>query len=353
MDKGEGQVSHVLGTVLKLSGWLGICQSIAWFILSVLVISSYFCAFEFLDVVANGDSFSQAAFVFFFDSSCSGIPPIIPDLETSPQSYTIIMFFFLFSTIVWFVASIMLLVQKGSDNTIGKPIKFFWSFLTLFICTLDLALAVMFGMNYQYFKDHSIMNQTNFGTYVSAIFVGIAMRGFVLWIINAGCALYILTRAMTNVKENTKSYPQQNYSGAHLDAYDNQSPQGYNNNAYDWSDRPNEPIKPSPLNPPFSPRSHQDDRGSNLNYPVSNPNSPGYGTPPPVLPKPAVVGNTRFARKPTPTQTTDYDNPATRYGSRMPVIPQPDYDAQGLPRAHLRPVTAQPYNYGNRAREQY
>lgn len=40
---------------------------------------------------------------------------------------------------------------------------------------------------------------------VLSILLTLSMRGFVLWFFNVGSALYILTRVMTNVSENTVS----------------------------------------------------------------------------------------------------------------------------------------------------
>lgn len=103
---------------------------------------------------------------------------------------------------------------RGDELRMTKIMLYLWIFATLFISAMDLALGVIFGIDYGRFADNA-SKQNFFGNSGMAIFISaqtvsmsmmiIAFKGFILWIINIGLVCYLFTETFLINKAVTSS----------------------------------------------------------------------------------------------------------------------------------------------------
>lgn len=117
----------------------------------------------------------------------------------------------------------MIFLKKGlKQNQPGlvKGLLWSWILITFGICGMDLALGVIFGIDYGRFNRQAYMyNLSNIyegpvdaaaaqllaGMVVSMAMIIISLKGFVLWIANVGFLLYLSIRAICIGQERTTS----------------------------------------------------------------------------------------------------------------------------------------------------
>ncbi|XP_026479283.1 uncharacterized protein LOC113385651 [Ctenocephalides felis] len=125
------------------------------------------------------------------------------------------MWLYLFVSFFWFISSLFLAMSKTRFKRSSKLIVIAWLVITSIVCIMDFILAIFFGLDYQHIHDFQVLNSILGGKPLAmqtaaGLMMAMAMRGFVLWFINACLIAYITT--ITVLSEKTKM-PKQHMQG--------------------------------------------------------------------------------------------------------------------------------------------
>lgn len=195
-------------------GVIGVMQSMAWFGLSITALVGYNCNIGFEGVGANyGHLLTVTLYDMYFRSEgCTPAqyPSIdfqaIEDLELlSSSTVNIWMWVVLSLSFVWLLSSLTLLMNvKKSHLKYANVFIYFWVFITLVVSVIDLVLFILFALDYDTIFSHSFSIDLDFSPSSSSVLItaqnsagimmSLALRGYVLWLINLLLALYLFTQ---------------------------------------------------------------------------------------------------------------------------------------------------------------
>uniref|UniRef100_T1PBY8 SecE/Sec61-gamma subunits of protein translocation complex n=1 Tax=Musca domestica TaxID=7370 RepID=T1PBY8_MUSDO len=214
-----------LRTITYWAGFFGLFQSLLFIALTITGILSYNCVIN-----VNG-TFNYASVVptifmaLYFKSTCT--PDAFPAYQSEfiktktildPTDILIWDCVYLGVAVCWLIASGLILMYVTKDNrknTLGVLLT--WVIITLMICCMDFVLGVIFGVDYGRFRaeaaDYNLSSayageiQPQAAQVLAATIAAISMmlltfKGFVLWIINVGFAVYLLVQSIFIMRDN-------------------------------------------------------------------------------------------------------------------------------------------------------
>uniref|UniRef100_A0A1L8DA46 Putative conserved plasma membrane protein n=1 Tax=Nyssomyia neivai TaxID=330878 RepID=A0A1L8DA46_9DIPT len=263
-----------LRPIVVFAGVIGMLQSLLWIAFAITALTAYYCHMTFENVASSvGTLFELTFFHVYFRGPCDlpDFPPLdltivdnLPllepiDVHAMAWAYLIISFFWLISSLT------IVLTCKEEYVKYANIFLFIWIFLTLGTSVVDMALGILFGLDYGTIMEaahnvplagatvnHAIL----LGAQASAgVLMGVAFRGFLLWLINIALALYIFTHTFKIADHNRMKSGIDNASFAHdphsmktdkpIDAY------GFNSTR---------PVSTWQTPSTFHPERHHDDR---------------------------------------------------------------------------------------------
>ncbi|CAO1301736.1 unnamed protein product, partial [Diamesa hyperborea] len=185
-------------------------QSVAWIGMSITGIVGYHCTIKFDGVTSNfGSLLGITLFQMYFRGDCtpSGFPTVsftaIDGLSLmTPLGVHAWMWAYLSLSLVWLFSSFTLLTNvKKANIRFVNVFLYIWIALTLIITMMDLALFILFTLDYDTVLKHSLTVSLNFAAITQAVLItaqnasgmmmSIALRGYILWIINFCLAVYL------------------------------------------------------------------------------------------------------------------------------------------------------------------
>ncbi|XP_037940309.1 uncharacterized protein LOC119673145 [Teleopsis dalmanni] len=209
------------------AGVLGAIQSIVWIALTITGIVSYSCHITAPAMSTTYATLIPTVFIqlYFRSSDCS--PVDFPGYDHTmlfsvgkvfdAEDILIWNCVYLGLAACWLISSVLLITNLKKDNIKHTLfVLYTWVLITLGICLMDLALGIIFGIDYDKFYsaateyDVDVMNgqtvnpmaaQLIAGMVVSISLMIISFKGFVLWIINVGLMTYLLMRAACIVRD--------------------------------------------------------------------------------------------------------------------------------------------------------
>lgn len=224
----QGSVKNYdcLRTVTLWAGGLGVIQSICWIGLTITGIISYTCNIDASSVLSYGSLMRTVFLDLYFTGNCR--PAIYQQYDDSvlksvntvldPTQLLVWECVYLGCAVCWLLISTLMLTHVRKDNAkMTAGVIFTWVFFAFTIWAQDLALGVIFGIDYGRFQDKAYnanYTSANVGAVtannaqllaggVAAIsLMIIAFKGFVLWIINVGLTVYLVVRALSITSDN-------------------------------------------------------------------------------------------------------------------------------------------------------
>ncbi|XP_055845651.1 uncharacterized protein LOC129911763 [Episyrphus balteatus] len=228
-------------TVAKWAAVIGGIQAVSWIILSIISILLYLCIFNLDSLVSYGSITKFVLYEMYFRGNCELDPS--PDInfeqlksvDTVLNSFGVLIFacVYLGVSFVWVISSILLLTHVKKDNiNVTIAVLCTWSSVTLITCVMDLALGVMFGIDfsryqwksYQYSLASSQAGPVNpdlnlvqlVSAEYSAIFMMvISLKGFVLWLINFGLMIYVFIGALV-ARDTVNDFINHTFNSTHI-----------------------------------------------------------------------------------------------------------------------------------------
>ncbi|XP_059614453.1 uncharacterized protein LOC132260398 [Phlebotomus argentipes] len=201
-----------LRPVVIFAGVIGMLQALLWIAFAIVGLTAYYCHMSFENVWPSMGSLLELTFFHvYFRGPCDlphfpaidfgvvdGLPLLEPiDVHAMAWTYLIISFF-------WLISSLTIIITcKEEYIRYANIFLYIWIFLTLAISIVDMALGILFGLDYGTIMDHAytidfvgatINHAILLAAQASAgVLMGVAFRGFLLWLINVFLALYLFT----------------------------------------------------------------------------------------------------------------------------------------------------------------
>ncbi|CAD7083241.1 unnamed protein product [Hermetia illucens] len=210
--------------IIRFAGVIGMLQSLGWLGLSIMGITAHYCAF---DKVNSEDqsvaAITQQTFYHMYFGTCGSSSKIDFNsldkiaLRLDYQQVNTWVWVYFAIHILWFCSSASLMRKVATNRLVLlNTILLIWVLITLAISAMDLGLGVLFGLDYGeilavartalYFDDSPEVASVLLAGMTSSIsMMIIALRGFVLWVINVALLSYffvqtfIISKAPTNV----------------------------------------------------------------------------------------------------------------------------------------------------------
>ncbi|KAL5292922.1 hypothetical protein ACFFRR_011597 [Megaselia abdita] len=239
-----------LRAVTLWAGCIGLFQSLVWIGLTITGIAAYNCAITYPDSTDVTDkSITEFTFyeIYFRSSICTNTNypgenddntnfiNAINHLNGTKTVLTAEQLFiwicvYLGVCVVWFMMSVLLLTNvRGDQMRVTNVILYLWVFVTLSISAMDLALGVIFGIDYGRFAaqadKQTFLANGAMTIFISAQIVSMSMmimafKGFILWIINIAFVCYLFTetflinKAVTSANTSYFNRAYQNTNGS-------------------------------------------------------------------------------------------------------------------------------------------
>lgn len=261
-------------TVAKWAAVIGGIQSVCWIILSIISILLYLCVFNLDPLISYGSITHYVLFEMYFRGSCELDSSdyiinfkYLNSVSTVLDSTQILIFacVYLGVSFVWMISSILLLTHVKKHNIdVSVAVLYCWAVVTFVTCCMDLILGVIFGIDfsryqwkaYQYSLTDSQVGNADQDLNVvqllaaeySAIFMMlIALKGFILWIINFGLMIYVFIGAYV-ARDTVTDFINHAFNNTHaspLHAFEpKEETTGFDNAAYMVEQRPHKsPIE--------------------------------------------------------------------------------------------------------------
>ncbi|XP_055688630.1 uncharacterized protein LOC129793076 isoform X2 [Lutzomyia longipalpis] len=201
-----------LRPIVVFAGVIGMLQSLLWIAFAIVALTAYYCHMTFENVVPSvGSLFELTFFHVYFRGPCdlpdfpiidfgivNNLPLLEPlDVHAMAWAYLIISFF-------WLISSLTIIITCKEDYIrYANIFLYIWILLTLGVSIVDMALGILFGLDYgtimteahNFALDGATINHAILlAAQASAgVLMGVAFRGFLLWLINIALALYLLT----------------------------------------------------------------------------------------------------------------------------------------------------------------
>uniref|UniRef100_A0A0A1WMC5 Uncharacterized protein n=1 Tax=Zeugodacus cucurbitae TaxID=28588 RepID=A0A0A1WMC5_ZEUCU len=218
---GYGNRNHIknfgcLRTIVLWAAILSLLQSLIWMGLTIVGIIAYTCNMPINSLFTYGSLMQYAFYTLYFKGGC--IPAdyqqfdhtMLESVQTVLSSEDILIWncVYLAVAFCWFITSLLLLALVRKDNiTHTSAAIYSWIVTILCINLMDLALGIIFGIDYGNFNSAaynynlSSMNAGAIEPQAAQLVAGgvaaislmiISFKGFVLWLINVGLMCYLL-----------------------------------------------------------------------------------------------------------------------------------------------------------------
>ncbi|GAB0099181.1 uncharacterized protein DMENIID0001_150270 [Sergentomyia squamirostris] len=198
--------------VVVFAGIIGMLQSLLWIAFAIVGLTAYYCHMTFEDVVPSvGSLFELTFFHIYFRGPCElpNFPPLDftvvnnlallepIDVHAMAWAYLIVSFF-------WLISSLTIIITcKEEYIRYANIFLYIWIFFTLALSIVDLALGILFGLDYGIAME-AAFNVGLLGAAINhamllaaqasaGVMMGVAFRGFILWLLNIFLALYLFT----------------------------------------------------------------------------------------------------------------------------------------------------------------
>ncbi|KAI8126070.1 hypothetical protein FF38_09156 [Lucilia cuprina] len=201
------------------AGGFGLVQSLIWIGLTLTGILSYSCIISIGGTFNYGSLFRVVFLELYFMGTCADtIPPynneMLREVKTvlNPQDIVIWDSVYLAVAVCWLLASVLLMTYLKQDQPrVVSGILWTWVLVTFCICSMDLALGVIFGIDYGRFNrkayDYNLSSvnagvinpdaaQLLAGMVASMSMLILSFKGFILWIVNVCFMIYLAIRAL-------------------------------------------------------------------------------------------------------------------------------------------------------------
>ncbi|KAG5677711.1 hypothetical protein PVAND_007443 [Polypedilum vanderplanki] len=217
------------------AGIIGIIQSLLWIGMSITAILGYYCSIDFIGTEANyGTILILTLYQLYIKGDCtpSGFPQIdftaIESLDLlTPSTFNIWMYVILSLSFVWLLSSFTLVINvKKSNLRYANVFLYIWCLITFVIAMIDLVLFILFVIDYETILSHSYSESLNFAVStssillsaqnVSGIMFSVALRGYILWLINLILSLYLFTQTFKIYDYNKLEASGANVSGGQV-----------------------------------------------------------------------------------------------------------------------------------------
>jgi len=208
----------------KWAGALGLIQAICWMGLTITGIFAYNCYINSADTLTYGSLIQHTFLNIYFKGDCKpDVFPLYPDANLqgvdrvlSPLQILIWESVYLGVAFFWCLSSILLLTAIKASNRQGTAgVLFIWVFFTLCISIMDLALGIIFGTDYSRYHAKALesnyyiangevdYNDTQYlvGAITALSVMFVALKGFVLWLINVSLMVYLGLAAIAMVRD--------------------------------------------------------------------------------------------------------------------------------------------------------
>ncbi|XP_067643013.1 uncharacterized protein [Eurosta solidaginis] len=206
-----------LRTVAIWAGTLSLIQSIIWIGLTIAGILAHTCIMPINAMLSYGSLMQYAFYTLYFKGDC--IPDnyqqsdfsMLKSVKTilTPENVFIWNCVYLGVAVCWFLASALLLGLVRKDNLKRTShVTLIWTISILCINLMDLGLGIIFALDYSkfniaaYIYNLSTINsgvidpqaaQLVAGAVVTISLMIISFKGFILWLINVGLMVYLMT----------------------------------------------------------------------------------------------------------------------------------------------------------------
>lgn len=203
------------------AGTLGVVQAIIWIALTIVGIIAYNCIIDYHNNFNFGSLMQYIFYDLYFRGSCkpnvydeyNNTVLLLAQKETILDPTQILVWdsVYLAGAVCWLCSSIILITNLKKDQPkTAIYIIFTWVSITLCICLMDLALGIIFGIDYGrlHLKAYDLnlhtahaglvdaQNVQWFAAMVASISMMIlSLKGFILWLINFGLVVYLFLKA--------------------------------------------------------------------------------------------------------------------------------------------------------------
>uniref|UniRef100_A0A182TPS8 Uncharacterized protein n=1 Tax=Anopheles melas TaxID=34690 RepID=A0A182TPS8_9DIPT len=197
------------------AGVFGIFQSLIWIGFAITGIISYYCDIDFSGQSSTmGSLLTLTFFNIYFRGTCEqqNIPPIdmslVQPLNLMPAGDVhAFVWVYLIMHLFWGISSLTLLTNARHKYVrYINVFLYIWIIITMIISVLDLALGILFAIDYDtvvraLFEYPFDMGQVlpavqvlATAVHVSGIMMVMAFRGWILWIVNVSLAIFMFTQ---------------------------------------------------------------------------------------------------------------------------------------------------------------
>ncbi|KAM7356137.1 uncharacterized protein ACRADG_001973 [Cochliomyia hominivorax] len=202
------------------AGGFGLVQSLIWIGLTLTGILSYSCIISIGGTFNYGSLFGIVFIDLYFLGTCGNTIPsyndtMLKQVHTvlNPQDIVIWDSVYLAVSVCWLLASILIMSSylKPDQPRVVSGLLWTWILVTFCICGMDLALGIMFGIDYGRFQrkayEYNLDSmykgavqpdaaQLLAGMVAAISMMILSLKGFVLWIINVSFMIYLIVRAL-------------------------------------------------------------------------------------------------------------------------------------------------------------
>lgn len=180
--------------------------------MSITGIVAYYCNLEVSPELNAGGLLGQTMFKLYFQGECR--PPNFPEdifavldevSTLTPLDVHAWNWVYLCVSFLWFVSGLLLIIYVNKHNMKYANIYlYFWIINTVTVLVLDVVIGSFFARDYHNISERAktiILSEPveRVGVILSArtaawIMLSISFRGFVLWLINAACLVYLFNQ---------------------------------------------------------------------------------------------------------------------------------------------------------------
>lgn len=206
-------------TVAKWAAVIGMIQSVVWIILSIIAILLYTGTIDMNGQTHNYGSITLLVLYQMYFNGSDGLkmPPIFDPIKSvgtvfEPWQILIWVCIYLGVSLMWLISCILIFTHvKKTNINASIAVLYTWASLTFITCCMDFCLGILFGIDFHQYQSKAYntditSNEEWNAELISAQFAAISMmlialKGFVLWLINLGLIICLIIGA--NVARDT------------------------------------------------------------------------------------------------------------------------------------------------------
>uniref|UniRef100_A0A182PRX6 Uncharacterized protein n=1 Tax=Anopheles epiroticus TaxID=199890 RepID=A0A182PRX6_9DIPT len=197
------------------AGVFGIFQSLIWIGFAITGIIAYYCDIDFSGQTNTmGSLLTLTFFNVYFRGTC--VQPNIPSIDMSlvqqlnlmpPGDVHAFVWVYLIIHLFWGISSLTLLTNARHKYVrYINVFLYIWIIITMIISVLDLALGILFAIDYDLIVNTLFEYPFGIGqvlpavqvlataAHVSGIMMVMAFRGWIFWIVNVSLAIFMFTQ---------------------------------------------------------------------------------------------------------------------------------------------------------------